>query len=119
MKKVLLFILLALPASCWAQKYYVPLSEDRIEQPLIDRLLETKHQIVFKEDSADYIIRSMITYQALSSAKGYIVITDKSGQIVAKSKEYGSLGSSWNTSPGSAVIKKIANKNLLKIISSL
>lgn len=119
MKRVLLFILLGVPASCLAQKFYVPLSNDRIEQPIIDKLLETDHEVVFNEDSADFIIRPMVTNQALSSAKGYIVITNRNGDIVAKSKEYGSLGSSWNTSPGTSVVRKIANKALPKLISSL
>lgn len=120
MRKIIFILIIIFPQLLKAQKIFVAPTNDHFEQPLIDKLIAAGRQVVFKEDSADLIVRPMITLQKFSSAKGYILVTDRrTGATLAKSKEYGSVGSSFNTSPGTSVVQKIANKSLLNTLEEV
>lgn len=122
MKKLILLIILYLPISVIAQKIYVEKADGGAEKVLIDKLLTTKYQVTFKEDSADYILKTNVKKMSLGRAKGGVILVNaKSGALISKSKDImgsAKLANGYDN-PVADVLRKTAKKYLVEMIEKL
>lgn len=122
MKKLLLLISLCLPGSLMAQKFFVEKTIEGTERPIINKLIESDYKIVFKEDSADYTIKTVINEVRKDKARGYLIIVNpKSGEMVAKTEQESANSNVYNGLQNAKVrvVNKIVDRYLLKTISGL
>ncbi|WP_343302893.1 hypothetical protein AAHN97_15205 [Chitinophaga niabensis] len=121
-KLILTAIFLVLTFSTYAQKFFVEKADGGSEKVIIDKLLEENIQVTFKEDSADYTLKSNIKKMSLGRAKGNIlIIENKTGNL------YGKTTDTWGSArlvngydnPVADVLRRICKKSLMALIAPL
>ncbi|MBC9913165.1 hypothetical protein [Chitinophaga varians] len=122
MKRIVLLAILFAPYLVRAQKFFVEKNDEGCERPIINKLLEKNIKLVFKEDSADYIIKPIINEVRRDKARGYLLITNaKTGEIAAKTEQESAVSTVYNglQNPKVRVVNKIVDRSLLKTIEGL
>lgn len=122
MKLLLIFVFTLVQFTAVAQKFYIEQADKGAEKVIIDKLLENKVHITFKQDSADYTIRPNVKKMTLGRARGgIIIINQKTGEIVSKSADLWGSSRLVNgyDSPTSDVLSRTSKKYLMKMIKEL
>ncbi len=104
-----------------AQRFFVDKTSDGYESAIINRLIEKNHKVTNIKDSADYIITCMYGKTGIGTAKAYITISNKKGDIIAKSKEVKSNSNAFNgyESSSKRAVEKIAKDYLDDMVEKL
>lgn len=122
MKQLILFSLLTLPATCFAQKFYVEKADKGAEQVIINSLLDHKYAVTFNSDSADYIIRPNIRTRTMGRAQGNVlIINSKTGDIVSSTENAKGAANLTNgyDNPVAAALRKICKRSLIDSLEKL
>lgn len=99
--------------------FYVENIEGGFEKPIIDILESNNYKIVFKENSADFIIKGNASNAGVGRAKASVMLIDnKSGELLGRTKEYKGQTTIFNgyANPKMLAIKKVTKNHLLDLI---
>jgi hypothetical protein len=120
MKKLLIFtFLIILVQIVSAQKIYVEPTSEGIEQPIIDKLLKLKKNIVTNQENSDFTIKCVILSPGKLKAEGNVEIYDtKTNKMLARSKLVSARLTAFHgySSTEIVVMKKIAKDYLYKVL---
>lgn len=122
MKRFVLLAALFAPCLVKAQKFYVEPADKGAEKVIVDKLLASDYRVTFKQDSADYIIKSNVKRMSMGRARGGIMVVDaRSGDLISKSKDLWGAAKLANgyDNPVADVLKKTSGRYLIEMIDKL
>lgn len=105
----------------YGQKYFVEHSEIGFEQPVIDKLVASGFVVIFKQDSADYLVKCVISKAGFATARGYVAIIDlRTGKQIWRTSEAKGSTNAFNgyANARTNVMQRVADRYLIDAVKN-